>query len=59
MKLIDYRDVARRMAQAETEGERARAAQLTAWYDAIGTESTRERMKILHEELVRALSAQA
>lgn len=55
MKLIEYRDVARRIAQAETEDERAHAPQLAVWYDAIGTESTRERMTILHEELVRVV----
>jgi hypothetical protein len=55
VRAVTYRDIARRIARAETEGQRAQAAALLAWYREVGAESTAERMVILREELKVAL----
>ena len=56
MIAITYRDVARQMARANTEEERADAGVVLVLYQLIGRESTRERMAILHQELVAVAS---
>jgi hypothetical protein len=55
MIAITYRDVARQIARAKTDEERADAGVVLVLYDRIGRESPRERMAILHQELVAAL----
>jgi hypothetical protein len=56
MRLVTYRDIARLIARAETDEEREHAGVLLVWYDDVGRESTRERMRILREELQAELS---
>ena len=58
MIAITYRGVARQMARANTDEERADAGVVLVLYDLIGRESTRERMAILREELAAALREQ-
>ena len=58
MRLLEYRDVARRIAFAETLEEREHAAWLLRVFDSSGrAPSTREQMRILRKELERAFAA--
>jgi hypothetical protein len=56
MKVITYRDVARRIALAETDAERLLARDVHAVYGLLCTETITERMSILREELQTALN---
>ena len=58
MRLLEYRDVARCLAFAETLEEREHAAWVMRVFDRTGRPpSTRDQMRILREELERALAA--
>jgi ribosomal protein S16 len=59
MRLISYRDVARRIATATTSQDRRDAELLLAFQEHVGTESPARRMRILLEELRSHLHSSA